>query len=595
MLFLPKLSDLPTSHTQTSAANKLMVSAHNIKQALIPICMLLMLSALHCADAAVKNSKPSAVVGTTQSVVVNTPVTLDGQLSNDSDGNIKKWQWTQTQGTKVKLTNANKAVASFTSPKLKSGSKSTTLVFKLTVTDNKNASAFATLAVTVSAEPICVLPKVLENSVCVTPPPICVPPQTLVNGVCLEHKVVCSTGQVFLNGICFNPQPVCQAPQILINGVCVTPQTVCALPLVLQNKQCVTAPASGTFNDTGIVLCSDGAHNVDGCGNSQFPQQDAEFGRDVTHYNDYDGRAGFSFSKISAEGATLPLTAKQWACIKDNVTGLMWENKTLDGGLHDKYRTFSYYSPSFNPNNEYATATDATGFVAAVNNQAWCGVSNWRIPTAEELQSIVSLNFLLPGPSIDESFFANTRNIGTWTSSPLPRTPDSALILYMDDGRIFDSVRNPTTETSARLVSGNPVAHAYTLSADGQEVIDSSAKLVWRRCVEGKSWNGTACIGNPLGFMFQEALQRALDAKIASGQKWRLPNIKELTGLMDTTNPVVALNETLFPNSPNDQYWSGSSFSTDGFFAWVAHFYYGWVYYTYTEDTGVVRLVRDQE
>lgn len=574
-----------------------MVSIYRLKRILTQwFIFLLIASVCPAIHAKVKNTKPLAVVGTAQSVVINTPVTLDGSLSSDSDGSIKKWQWTQTKGPKVKLSNAKKAVATFTSPaKLKAAAKTTTLVFKLTVTDNKNAVAAASLPVTVTLLPVCVLPQVLENGVCVTPPPICVPPQTLVNGQCLEHKVVCATGQIFLNGVCFNPQLVCQAPKILKNGICITPQTVCALPLVLQNKQCVTAPPSGTFNDTGIIECSDGAYNGENCGNSQFPQQDAEGGRDVTHYNDYDGLAGFSFTKLGATGEELPLTASQWACTKDNVTGLVWENKTLDGGLHDKNRAFSYYTPEFNPKNEYATATDVTGFVATVNSQGLCGVSNWRVPNVEELQSIVNFGFALPGPSIDQSFFANTPIIGFWTSSPLPRTPGSALLLYQDDGRVFDDVRNPVKEATVRLVSGTPISHTYTLSSDGQEVIDESAGLIWQRCVEGKNWNGTACVGNPLGFMFQEALHRAETTKNSSGKKWRLPNIKELSGLVDTRNTVVAVNETLFPNSPNDQYWTASSFTTDAFFAWVVHFFYGSVYYTYTEDTGVVRLVRDKD
>ncbi|MCX7098620.1 MAG: DUF1566 domain-containing protein [Methylococcales bacterium] len=557
---------------------------------------VLMFFVSNYAHAIVKNSKPLAVVGNAQSVVINTPVVLDGSLSHDSDGNIKKWQWTQTKGIKVKLVNPKQSVASFTSPaKLKVRTTSTVLVFKLTVTDNKNATASATVPITVTLEPICVLPQVLEKGVCVTPPPECVQPQTLVNGVCVEHKVVCSAGQLFLNGICMSPLVICKAPQILKNAVCITPKFVCKLPLVLQNGQCVTPGPSFSVNDTGILDCSDGAYNVSGCANKQFPWQDAEFGRDVSHYNDSDGIAGFSFTKISAMGAALPLDASEWACVKDNVTGLLWENKTHDGGLHDKSRSFSNYSLTFNPKNEYGSATDATGFAATVNAQGTCGVNNWRLPTTQELQGIVNFGYPLPGPSIDQNFFSDTLNSPFWSGSPLPRATNSAWLVYFDDGRIFDDVRNRNGGAAVRLVSGGPVSQNYAISDDGQEVMDHAGGLIWKRCVEGKTWNGYACVGSPLGFMFQEALQRAEAVRNDTGKNWRIPNIKELTGLIDTSQTTVAINQNLFPNTQNDQHWSSSSFTTDAFFAWVAHFFYGSVYYTYTEDTAVVRLVRDKE
>jgi len=91
-------------------------------------------------------------------------------------------------------------------------------------------------------------------------------------------------------------------------------------------------------------------------------------------------------------------------------------------------------------------------------------------------------------------------------------------------------------------------------------------------------------------------LLRANFIKNTSGKNWRLPNMKELASLIDTSsNNEIYIDETVFPGSPFGQYWSSSSYSTDAFFAWIVHLAYGSTYYTYTEDTGFVRLVRDKD
>ena len=49
-----------------------------------------------------------------------------------------------------------------------------------------------------------------------------------------------------------------------------------------------------------------------------------------------------SYTKLGAAGATLPDAATPWLVIKDNVTGLTWENKTDDGSIHDKDNKYTW-------------------------------------------------------------------------------------------------------------------------------------------------------------------------------------------------------------------------------------------------------------
>jgi len=107
------------------------------------------------------------------------------------------------------------------------------------------------------------------------------------------------------------------------------------------------------------------------------------------------------------------------------------------------------------------------------------------------------------------------------------------------------------------------------------------------------NWNGNTCTGESYGYMFEEALQTASVQASISGKNWRLPNTKELASLFDTKGLNMLIDQNIFPATPNFQSWTSTAYTQDGFFAWMVNFYYGWVYFSYTEDTGTIRLVRD--
>src|SRR6056297_3226653 len=67
---------------------------------------------------------------------------------------------------------------------------------------------------------------------------------------------------------------------------------------------------SPRLNDTGITECGDAYANGLPCadaaaGTQAFPGQDAERGRDVDAALEADGRAGFRFTKLDAQGRPL--------------------------------------------------------------------------------------------------------------------------------------------------------------------------------------------------------------------------------------------------------------------------------------------------
>lgn len=213
----------------------------------------------------------------------------------------------------------------------------------------------------------------------------------------------------------------------------------------------------GKLNDTGITSAQCYQAGSDVLVSCTSPaaialndRQDGMQGRDVSNSDNTDGKAGFSYSKIGAHGETLPANATVWSCVKDNVTGLIWEVKTTDGGWHDWSRTYTNYDSTTSmqilgtsaPTQSQIDAdTNSVGFKNAVNATSLCGATDWRLPSADELQGIVDYGVAIPGPAIDVAWFQNTQGNLYWSSSPNAFDPMSAWIVAFNNGALITNSR----------------------------------------------------------------------------------------------------------------------------------------------------------
>ncbi|PIE36159.1 MAG: hypothetical protein CSA53_08160 [Gammaproteobacteria bacterium] len=166
------------------------------------------------------------------------------------------------------------------------------------------------------------------------------------------------------------------------------------------------------------------------------------------------GHAGFDFTKLDASGDDLPASATSWNCVRDNVTGLVWEVKTDDGGLHDKDNLYTWYSTD-SSNNAGDAGTENGGantqaFVDSVNAAGWCGANDWRLPSRRELRSIANLS--RNNPAIDADYFPNTRNSYYWSSSPHAVFSNQAWGIDFGAGGDFGDYKS--ADYSVRLVRG---------------------------------------------------------------------------------------------------------------------------------------------
>lgn len=206
-------------------------------------------------------------------------------------------------------------------------------------------------------------------------------------------------------------------------------------------------------NDTGITDKGyDARGNLVACALAA-PGNDCNTGRDADSATNSaaDGRAGFSFTKLDANGNPLAASATTWSCVKDNITGLIWELKTADDVLRDVNKTYTNYLNA-SQSSKFGSATDATGFVNAVNAQGLCGAKDWRLPTRRELVGIVDYSVDFPGPTIDKvGFGSNTAKSLYWSSSPYAGNSASAWFVFFSYGYV--SLSNDRSDIFAvRLV-----------------------------------------------------------------------------------------------------------------------------------------------
>jgi len=119
-------------------------------------------------------------------------------------------------------------------------------------------------------------------------------------------------------------------------------------------------------------------------------------------------------------------------------------------------------------------------------------------------------------------------------------TPAIADIPLATNLCIADSVETTPSSDFTALEGGAVVRHEPT-------------RLEWRRCAEGMSWSGNDCTGDPIRLNWQLALQHADEMP-----EWRLPNISELESIVERCTAGPSINEQVFPNTPNDDFWSSS-------------------------------------
>jgi hypothetical protein len=198
---------------------------------------------------------------------------------------------------------------------------------------------------------------------------------------------------------------------------------VLSLLLFEPDDQVVTAPLiKFQLPDSGLMVGGNYPSGINiACTGVVIGQQGCSNGLDVSNDDDSDGKAGFSYTKLDANGNDLSASASSWSCVRDNITGFIWEIKTDDGGVRDKDTKYFWGGLSAEGRNDLGAHgeyyDDWNPLVVNANEQTLCGFSDWRVPHIKELATLLDRGVTV-GPTIDTTYFPNTIEDNYWTSTP---------------------------------------------------------------------------------------------------------------------------------------------------------------------------------
>ncbi len=168
-----------------------------------------------------------------------------------------------------------------------------------------------------------------------------------------------------------------------------------------------------------------------------------------------------SWTKIDADGQPLAdLSDQAHHCVLDERTGLMWEVKRDETGLHHPAHTFSWYStdeqahmtePGLADGGDCALSRcDTEGFVEAVNEAGLCGFQDWYLPRRDELMTLGDRRLIdEQGLVIDTGFFPHTIAGEYWTAETFRLYPQSAWAVDARNG--LDRADYKTESKAVRL------------------------------------------------------------------------------------------------------------------------------------------------
>ncbi|MCH8498985.1 MAG: DUF1566 domain-containing protein [Marinobacter sp.] len=368
----------------------------------------------------------------------------------------------------------------------------------------------------------------------------------------------------------------------------------------------------GGLNDTGIDWCPDMHSNHLDCPVTGLEGQDGDQGRDAqaregTLTKRGSGAAGFDFTKLDAVGNALPDTATEWRCVRDNVTGLIWEEKTTDGGPQDRNAVYRH--------------SELAAYVNTVNNGALCGADDWRLPRRYELLNIVHNG--RNSPMIDVDFFQNMPD------DTLPRphpfwTADENWLVSFGNGTtqrtentmgsderlrvrlVRDSQAPGQAPTVSGSCSGQSSIQPQPFSTPSEDFIvhnngtvtHTVSGLMWMRCQHGQALDDGTCTGHESRHTWEDALAVAKSHNFAGYSDWRLPNKNELASIIEEACRFPNLNHEIFPlltdSSQVNSFWSSSPVTGKVGQRWHVDFNVGGevTHFSSTSDL-YIRLVRD--
>jgi len=242
--------------------------------------------------------------------------------------------------------------------------------------------------------------------------------------------------------------------------------------------------------------------------------------------------------------------------VKDNVTGLMWQD---------------------NEDARNREASQSAG-ISYCESIVLNGFSDWRLPSRKELFTLLDFGNV---PAINKTF-KNFSNGNTYVSSTVyPNDTIMAKVISFDGASSIGGASSKKYgKSNVRCVRGNPLIEASLSSNVDDIVIDNANGLMWQDDIAAKNTEVS----------YTNAFKQCENLELGKFSDWRLPNVNEINLIMDDSKRGSAFN-TVFQNSAT-YYWTSTSMPSDSSQAVVASFGAGYMYGASKEYEYDVRCVR---
>jgi hypothetical protein len=254
--------------------------------------------------------------------------------------------------------------------------------------------------------------------------------------------------------------------------------------------------------------------------------------------------AKWSMPDTDAHARRKPSYTASDAVIVDNVTQLKWQRELPEiyPGCEAEYE----FVGTKRGVGTGCTWEEARAYCSSPELAQQLGGGSWRLPTKIELESLIDVSRVNAVDPLFDGFPIDR----VWSGSPVPN-PDGLKLAWAVDfmeGVSMDSARYKGGRVRCVSSQSQPGGRTPDYRVDRDVVRDGATQLDWQRVPSTM----------PRNFLDAAAYCQGLSL---AGAGWRVPTLKELLTLVDTTQRDPATERRAFEElTQSERYWTSTAY-----------------------------------